>query len=68
VPPWLSPVERLAVNQPIKNGEQPFKIGEDRNQSVIGSNPIGGAKLFYAMFVLLLLAGLVLGAAYSPLI
>jgi hypothetical protein len=27
VPPWLSPVERLAVNQ-----------------SVIGSNPIGGAK------------------------
>jgi hypothetical protein len=27
VPPWLSPVERLAVNQ-----------------SVIGSNPIGGAN------------------------
>jgi hypothetical protein len=45
VPPWLSPVERLAVNQPIKNGEQPFTIGEDRNQSVKGSNPFGGATL-----------------------
>jgi hypothetical protein len=51
VPPWLSPVERLAVNQPIKNGEQPFKIGEDRNQSVIGSNPIGGAKNFLFFIV-----------------
>lgn len=39
VPPWLSPVERLAVNQ-----------------SVIGSNPIGGATLTthlcFALFVL----------------
>ncbi len=34
---------RLAVNQPITNGEQPFTVGEDRNQSVKGSSPFGGA-------------------------
>ena len=43
MPPWLSPVERLAVNQSLMSDSQSL-MSEGRNQSVIGSNPIGGAK------------------------
>ena len=44
MPPWLSPVERLAVNQSLMRDSQSL-MSEDRHQSVIGSNPIGGAKI-----------------------
>jgi hypothetical protein len=42
VPPWLSPVERLAVNQSLIERNQSLSE-QDRNQSVKGSNPFGGA-------------------------
>jgi hypothetical protein len=44
VPPWLSPVERLAVNQSLMSDNQSL-MSKDRNQSVKGSNPFGGATL-----------------------